>query len=165
MTDENAGLFLKIPGQLGKWPNSPVSVSPHIQLRNTHSVCSGSSTGLCHPTLLFFFWGPSPQIEMSAACHPLSLRRKRYHSWIFYSGLKQSQNLGLGQKRIKTLFTTFSPKGSGVASQRRDRKEVRAKMQNWQNTGGMAQENMQLQKLNIPRAALIFINKEFSRVW
>lgn len=146
-----------------KFPS--VSQSPHSAKEYTFSLLWIFHRPLPPNSSFFFFWGPSPQIEMSAVCHPLSLRRKRYHSWIFYSGLKQSQNLGLGQKRIKTLFTTFSPKGSGVASQRRDRKEVRAKMQNWQNTGGMAQENMQLQKLNIPRAALIFINKEFSRVW
>ena len=43
--------------------------------------------------------------------------------------------------------------------------EARAKMQNWQTAEGGALGNKQLRLLNLPRATLIFISKDFSRVW
>lgn len=62
----------------------------------------------------------------------------------------------------KHSFITFFPKGSHMWS---TKVEVRAKMQKWHTTEGGAEGYKQLQILNVPRAAVIFINKDFSRVW
>lgn len=149
----NAGLFRKTPEQSGERPNSPVSLGHHAQLRSTHSVHAVSSIGRCSPTLL----SRAPQTETSAACHPLSLRRKRHHCWLFYSGLKESQSLGVGPQGIKTLFHHILPYRFWSSPRWSTKVGVGAERQSWPTTEGVAQGSKQLQ--------MLFINEDFSRVW
>lgn len=63
------------------------------------------------------------------------------------------------------LFHYIPPQRFWTSQQRNRKVEVRAKMQRWWTTEGGARKNKQLQMFSAPRAALIFINKDFSRVW
>lgn len=164
-TVRDAGLFLKTSVQFGKWPLPRVGSPAHSAKEHTFS-----SLWVSHRTVLpnsssFCFFSRAPQTEMSAAGHPLSVRRKRHRFWLFHAGLKQSQNVGLGQKGIKTLFRYMLPCRFWSSQIWNKKVEVRAQMQNWQTAEGVTWGNKQLHMLTIPRATLIFINKDFSRVW
>lgn len=143
----------------------PVSAAQHTQLRNTFSSLWVSQRTVLPNSSSFCVFSRAPQTEMSAAGHPLSVRRKRHHSWLFRAGLKQSQNVGLGQKGIKTLFRYMLPYRFWSSQIWNNKVEVRAQMQNWQTAEGVTWGNKQLHMLTTPRATLIFINKDFSRVW
>lgn len=123
MTDRGGMWALrKTPGQSGKRPTSSVARSLHAAQDCTFRSL-GSSRGRCSPTL------PSraPQTEMSAACRPLSLRRKRCQGWLSYSGLKESQSLGVGPQGAKTLSHHLLPRRFWSSPSRSRKVDVGAK--------------------------------------
>lgn len=114
----------------------PVSAAQHTQLEHIQFTLGFHRTVLPNSSS-FCFFSRAPQTEMSAAGHPLSVRRKRHHSWLFRAGLKQSQNVGLGQRGIKTLFCYMLPYRFWSSQIWNNKVEVRAQMQNWQTTEGV----------------------------
>lgn len=146
-------------GSQVKWLNPPELLGHWIWLRKTHWIPSGSSVGLCYPTL------PSrvPQTGKSAVCHPLSLGRKRQHSWLFFWS-KAILKLRFGPKRAQQNSHCPLLRRFWHGQVWYLKAEVRAKMQNWQSTRGGAPGAQQLQTLTLPRATWIFVKKGFSRV-
>lgn len=142
---QGAGLYLKTWVQKQKWPNSLVSGSP---LQAGHvSLPSGTSSGLCDPTLLSFI--ESPRLR----CLQLAILP-----------LRRTEAILRRRGGSKTLFQSILSQRFW-RSQMWNIKEVWVKMQKWQTTGGGAEGHEQLQVLNILRATLIFIKEDFSRVW
>lgn len=133
----DASIGLKTSRQSSKWLNPPELLGHRIWLRNTHWMPSGSSVGLCYPSL------PS-RVLQTAVCHALSLGRKRQHSWLFF-WCKVILKLRFGPKRAQQNLHCPLLRRFWHGQVWYLKAEVRAKMQKWQSAQGGAQGAQQLQ--------------------